>query len=693
MTDTEPRSFTPEDLYQIELILDAQISPDGQRVVYVVQRVDRETEKKCSNLWIVPTGQGPARQFTYGDQSDRQPRWSPDGSQIVFLSNRGTDKQSQLYLIPVDGGEARPLTDVKGEFGSYQWSPDGTRLVCSFRAKDAEVIAREEDEGKKKLGVVSRHITRVHYKLDGSGYLPQERWHLWTVDAATGEATQLTGTADEEKRYDEQQPRWSPDGSQIVFVSNRSPDPDLDRDAVDLWLVPAAGGALTRLETPYGRKFNPSFSPDGALVAYLGSEGREEWWRNTTLYVVPLPGSAQEGSVQARNLSGAYDLDVSSNTINDLPGHLPMSAPTWSADGQRIYAQVSRHGSTALYAFETTQGGAEPRVVVGGRAAIGAFSLDEGQSTLACMRGNMGELVQVWVYDLDKEGVLKRSTDRTLRHARKRTTVNQALFERRDQGKVEETWIKSPDGTDLQGWILTPPGFDPAQKYPAILEVHGGPTAMYGCLFMHEFHVLAAQGYVVFFTNPRGSQGYGEEHCKAVFNHFGEDDYADVMAWVDYVQAKPYVDETRMGVTGGSYGGFMTNWIIGHDHRFAAAVTQRSVSNWVSFYGSADMNYSFQAFLGGKPAWEDLENYWRQSPISAIAAAQTPTLVIHSENDMRVPQEQGEQVYVALKRKGVDTELVLFPEEPHGLSREGRTDRRVVRLQHILRWFDRYLKD
>jgi dipeptidyl aminopeptidase/acylaminoacyl peptidase len=278
-----------------------------------------------------------------------------------------------------------------------------------------------------------------------------------------------------------------------------------------------------------------------------------------------------------------------------------MSAPTWSADGQRIYAQVSRHGGTALYAFDPT-GEQAPRVVVGGRAAIGAFSLDGSQLALACLRGNMDELAQVWVYDLTPEGALKRSSDRNVRHARKRTAVGGALFDRRDLGKVEELWFKSADGTDLQGWILTPPGFDPAQKYPAILEIHGGPTAQYGYLFMHEFRVFSAQGYVVFFTNPRGSQGYGEAHCKAVFDHFGEDDYTDVMAWADHVQALPYVDETRMGVTGGSYGGFMTNWIIGHDHRFAAAVTQRSVSNWVSFYGSADMNWSFQAFLSRKPA-------------------------------------------------------------------------------------------
>jgi dipeptidyl aminopeptidase/acylaminoacyl peptidase len=342
-----------------------------------------------------------------------------------------------------------------------------------------------------------------------------------------------------------------------------------------------------------------------------------------------------------------------------------------------------------LYAFSP----AAAKVVIGGHATLGAFSLDREQSTLACLRGNMRAFAQVWVYDLDKEGALKRGAPaRGTRHARKRTAVGQALLDARDLGEVEEIWFKGPDGNDLQGWILTPPGFDPDQRYPAILEIHGGPTAEYGHLLMHEFRVLSAQGYVVFFANPRGSQGYGEEHCRAAFNHMGTPDYADLMAWVDLVQARPYVDETRLGVTGGSYGGFMTNWIIGHSDRFRAAVTQRSVSNWLSFYGSADRNWSFQAFLGGEAPWENTENYLQQSPMHYIANARTPTLVIHSEQDLRVPQEQGEQVYVALKKLGVDTELVLFPGESHGLSRGGRTDRRVARLQHILRWFDRYLK-
>jgi dipeptidyl aminopeptidase/acylaminoacyl peptidase len=684
MPESSQRLIAPEDLYDLQIVTDCQISPDGRHVVYAVQRVDRETEDKYANLWIVPAEGGDPTQFTYGDQVDSQPRWSPDGSQIAFLStrvdkkHRSGKKQPQMYVIPFSGGEARPLTDLQGEYGPFEWSPDGQRLVCQFRAKDAEAIEREEDEDKKKLGVISRHITRVFYKSDGEGFLPKERWHIWIIDAQTGQATPLTAC----EVYDEVEPRWSPDGSQIAFCSNRSADPDLDPDAVDLFLAPVQaggrpveGGELRKVETPLGPKSDPSWSPDGTRLAYLGSQGRERWWSNTSLWVVPVSGGGQ-----ARNLTAAHDLHASSNTINDLPGGLPMTSPTWSADGRRLFFLVSRHGSTVLQALDVEGSDPGPETVIGGPGVVGAFSLDREQSRFAYLRADMREPAQVWVCGVDGGG------------AHKRTRVNADLLQARDLGEVEEVWFKGPDDNDLHGWILKPPGFDPTRTYPAILEIHGGPTAQYGHLFMHEFYVLAARGYVVFFCNPRSSQGYGEEHCRVAFNHFGTVDYRDLMAWADRVQGKPYVDADRMGVTGGSYGGLMTNWIIGHTARFRAAVTQRSVSNWVSFYGSSDANWSFQAFLGGEAPWENLENYWRQSPMEAIANATTPTLVIHSEQDMRVPLEQGEQVYVALKKKGIDAELVLFPDESHGLSRGGRTDRRVVRLKHILRWFDRYLK-
>jgi dipeptidyl aminopeptidase/acylaminoacyl peptidase len=291
------------------------------------------------------------------------------------------------------------------------------------------------------------------------------------------------------------------------------------------------------------------------------------------------------------------------------------------------------------------------------------------------------DLGQVWVQDV--------ATGRS----RKLTCVNETLLSDRDLGKVEEVWFKGAAGNDLQGWILKPPGFDEAKKYPSILQIHGGPRVQYGNFFTHEFYWLAAHGYVVHFCNPRGGLGYGEEHAKAIVGNWGTADYDDLMAWVDFIQQKPYIDDERMGVTGGSYGGYMTAWIIGHTDRFKAAVAQRCISNLISYYGSSDGNWSNQDEWGDMPPWEDVERYWRQSPMKHIGNVTTPTLVIHSEQDLRCPIEQGEQVFVALKRLGVDTEMVRFPDESHDLSRGGRTDRRIERLRHILRWFDRYLKD
>ena len=671
MATLKKRRITAEDLYRFKLISDCKISPDGEHVIFCFQRVDKKTEKKYSNLWIVPTEGGRARQFTHGDQSDSQPQWSPDGTEIAFISNRGDEKQSQIYIIPFQGGEARQLTNFKGSIGTFEWSPDGKKFVCMFRKKDKEEIEREKDEQKKKLGVVSRHISRVFFKEDEKGFLPKERWHIWTIDARTGKGKQLTDS----KVYDEWSPRWSPDGKEIVFCSNRSKDPDLDPDVIDLFVIPKAGGNFRKIRAPLGFKGMPCFSPDAKWLAYYGLEGRGRHWRNVCLWVAPADGKGE-----AKNLTEEFDFNVSSWTINDMPGSPTMMLPTWSKDGSRIYFQVAHYGNTILKSIALDGGKRGLQTVIGDEGVVGAFDFDKDQSKLAYFHADMENPGEVWLRHL------------TSRRSPKLTQVNENLLKALDLGKIEEVWFKGAAGNDLQGWILKPPGFRKGKKYPSILEIHGGPRVQYGNFFMHEFYYLAAQGYIVYFCNPRGGQGYGEKHSKAIWNNWGTVDYDDLMAWVDLIEKKPYIDKKRMGVTGGSYGGYMTNWIIGHTNRFKAAVTQRSVSNFISMYGSSDFNWAFQYELGDQPPWENFENYWRQSPMKYIGNAKTPTLVIHSEQDLRCAIEQGEQIFVALKKLGVDTEMVRFPDEPHGLSRGGRTDRRIERLKHVLRWFDRYLK-
>ncbi len=662
------RGTTAQDLYRFQLITDVRLSPDGKHVIYGVQRVDQKTEKKYANLWMVASDGTFERQFTQGDQNDASPRWSPDGRMLAFLSTRREGEGAQVYIIGTDGGEARRLTDLKGDIADLVWSPDGTKLLLQFTQKDQEAIDREADEQKKKLGVVSRHYTRLFYRGDGQGWFGHNRQHLLVVDVASGAVKQLTSG----DVWDESSASWSPDGKSIVFCSNHRPDPDLEPDMIDLYVISAAGGEARLVKTPPSPKMAPVFSPDGSQICYIGPRDCNEWWQNLELWTV-----ATSGKTPARSLTREHDISLTCSTLNDVGGGLQMP-PLWSADGNVIYFQISEHGRTKLMAVSVADG--TLYAIVDEPGSVGTFTMDVRQEKMAFFFGTMTDPGQVWLRDMDS-GAMQQLTH-----------LNEDLLAELDLGNVEDVWFKARDGHDLQGWIVTPPGFDPAKKYPSILEIHGGPQDEYGYLFMHEFYFLAAKGYVVYFSNPRGGTGYGEEHERAIWGRWGTVDFDDLMDWTDLVEKKPYIDRKRMGVTGGSYGGYMTNWIIGHTHRFAAAATQRSVSNLISMWGTSDVNWMFQLPHGGKAPQESIEVLWDRSPVKYLGNATTPTMVLHNEMDFRCALEQGQQVFTALKTHHVPSEFVTFPEEFHGLSRVGRTDRRIDRLESIARWMDTYLK-
>ena len=665
--------FSAETLYNFETITSNRLSPDGQHIVYAVQRVVRKTEKKPSDLWVVATdGQSAPRRFTWGDNVDTNPTWSPDGQSIALMSNRAGEKQMQIYILPFAGGEARPLTKLSGSLSGYRWSPDGSKIAFLYREKDEEVVEREKDEQKKKLGVVARHITNSRYKFDGVGFLPQNHTHLWIVDAASGETQQLTTGEFNIGSFS-----WSPTGDTIAFVANLNSDPGLHIDQEQIWTVSA-----TPTDEPYGQDdfmqvtsgggqiSSLAYSPDGSKIAYFGNPMVGNWWQNTECFVVSAEGGP------THSLTNAHDVYVGATSINDIPGGTPTSPPVWSADGQSVRFQVSRHGSQPLMQVNVATGELST-VIEANNCVIGLAQASQDEQIFGYMQGTMHDPAQLYAKRGDEVVQL--------------THLNAWLADA-PQCEVNEVWFKSGDGYDVQGWVMTPPGFDPSQTYPSIMEIHGGPQAQYANFYMHEFNYLASQGFVVYFSNPRGGQGYGNAHAKSIHGQWGTVDFDDLMAWADYMEAQPYIDKTRMGVTGGSYGGLMTSMIIGRTNRFAAAAAQRSVTNWISMYGTADFNLGWEMLCGDPAPWEDIETNWKHSPISYIGNAKTPTLVIHSLNDFRTNFEQSEILYVALKRLGVDTEMVVFPDESHGLSRAGRTDRRIARLEHMARWFNKYLK-
>lgn len=674
--------ITIDDLFKIKLAADPQISPDGKTVAFVLTTPDLEGNKSTAHIWLAPSdGAAPARQFTFGDGKDRSPRWSPDGKQIAFASDRDKDKQDQLYLIALHGGEAVRLTDDANRPSAPVWSPDGTMIAYT-----SKVITKETKKANdQRVESDVKAYTRLNYKSNDEGLWDYGWRQVCVWRRADGKSQQLTRGA-----FNHGAPTWSPDSKTLVFAANRSAKAD-EQNWNDLWSVrilsgaraqSKEGGALKRLTHRKGPAMAPSFSPDGKWIAFFGHDNEFATVTEAQVYVMPARGGT------AKALTTEFDRTLGSALATDLrsPEHAP-SAPQWSQDSATLYFTATDHGASNVYAVPILSGAQaqskEARAVKpitrGAHHLIG-YSYARAANRLAYIASDPLQPNDVFV--ATGSGAAKQIT-----HINADWLANVQL-------SAPEKFFAPHEGGVVEGWLIKPLNWKPGKKFPAVLQIHGGPHSAYGETFFHEFQILCAQGYAVVFCNPRGSAGYGQEFAACLGKDWGGRDYRDIMAAWDYALEKyAWLDGKRSGVAGGSYGGYMTSWIVTHNDRFKAAVSMRALNNWHSFYGTSDIGHFFASdwYVGGQP-WDNAEEYLQHSPIAHVAHCKTPTLILHSEKDLRCPIEQGEQFYIALKKLGVPTELVRFPDETHELSRSGKPKHRQERLERIVAWFKRYLQ-
>ncbi|MDR5697005.1 MAG: S9 family peptidase [Armatimonadota bacterium] len=652
------RRIQVDDLLRFAMPSDPQISPDGTRAVFGLHRLDLESNGFASVLWMVSLSGGDAKQFTAGAKRDHSPRWSPDGRWVAFLSNRSG--KDQIWLIPADGGEARQITHLRDGVKDLSWAPDSRRLCFLSRSRPDE---REEEQAKPDPVVVRRY-TRMAYKFDGVGLFDEDRPpQIHTVDVVTGEVVRIT-----DDPYPVQFPVWSVDGEEILFVGTREDRWD-DTYVRDVYAMRPRDGRLRCLTRSRGPVQAPTPSPDGRWVAYAGHDDRSGHATNVRVWVVPFEGG------ESVDLTDAMDRSVGGYMGSDVRV-APMVLPIrWNPEGTHVYFVAGDHGNAHLYAVDVATRRVQ-RVTTRAVEAVSCFDVGPlGRVVYQAMDAVTPE--EIWLHEA--------TTDKPL------TDFNGALTGELDLGEVEVFQYAGADDWPIDAWLYKPPDFVEGRKYPLILQIHGGPHSAYGNIFSHGTFLLAAAGYLVLRTNPRGSQGYGEAFARAVIEDWGGRDFQDLMRGVDAVIQRGYVDTARMGVTGGSYGGFMTNWVISHTDRFRAAVTEVCICNLLSFYGTSDIGYLFgERQLGGRP-WTNPQRLWEFSPLKYVERVATPVLIIGNEEDHRCPIEQSEQWFIALRKLGRDAEFVRYPGEAHTMQSNGRPKPRIDRLRRLLAWWGRHL--
>ncbi|HVG35170.1 MAG TPA: S9 family peptidase [Pyrinomonadaceae bacterium] len=656
------RGVTPEDYYAFEFLREPRISPDGKLVAYVLTTIDRKQNRRNSSIWLATTdGTRAPWQFTTSPQSSTSPQWSPDGQSLAFLSSRPTATdgatqtegagssnrpKNQIYILSMSGGEARRVTDLKNGVDGFQWSPDGTRFAVLSRVGPSD----NRPENKERSDV--RHYSYQQYKFNDTGWFDDKRTHIWVVDVKTGKATQITQGDD----WDDRDPQWSPDGTRIAFVSDRTGRAYEDSRNTEVWVIPAEGGTLLKISDHAESDNTPRWSPDGKTIAFIG---QTEERAHAKIWLAPSAGGVP-------SVLAAKDLDL-------IPSDLE-----WSADGRALYFNAGARGEYQL--FRVSLGSKEAKAITSGPRAVRNMDLSPRAGRMVYTVNDFKHMDDIYVADINA------------RNERRLTNLNETLWKQLQLQDVERFTYKGADGWDIDGFFVRPVGWQEGRKYPMILNIHGGPAGQYGVDWFHEFQVYAARGWAVFFTNPRGSTGYGQKFERGIEGEWGGKDYIDIMNGVEAaLQKYPWLDRNRLGVTGGSYGGYMTNWIVSHTDMFKAAVTLRSVSNFISDEGTRDFAYGHKPDFGGD-LFEKFDLYWERSPLRYAKNVKTPTLILHADNDLRVPLEQGEQWYRALKHYGVTTELVVFPRDNHNLTRTGEPRHLVESLNWQLYWFDRFIE-
>ena len=548
-------------------------------------------------------------------------------------------------MLDLRGGEPRRVTSLKNGAGACTWSPDGARFACTTRTGPTDRRARPRESDV-------RHYVNAAYKFNGAGWFDDRRSHVWIVDAATGAATQLTdGDA-----WNDSDPQWSPDGRRIAFVSNRSGrESEFDRNS-DVWVVPVTGGTPVRVSDHPEQDGTPRWSPDGRTIAFVGVAKEGERAR---IWLAPSAGNG------ASTEAGAADFDLQPQEME------------WAPDGRALVFGAQTRGETQLFRLDLASRRVRP-LTSGPRAARRASLAPRG-GMMAYTANDFTHLDEVYVARTNGTG------------ERRISAANDSLHARLALQPVERFSYKSVDGMDIDGFVVKPLGFRAGAKYPVVLNIHGGPAGMYGVDWYHEFQVYAAKGWGVVFLNPRGSTGYGHAFTRAIAGEWGGKDYDDVMRGLDAALARnDWMDTTRLGVTGGSYGGYLTNWIVTKTNRFKAAVTLRSISNFVSDEGTRDGAYGHEDDFGGD-LFQRFDTYWERSPLKYVQNVRTPILILHADNDFRVPLEQAEQWFRALRRFDRPSELVIFPRDNHDLTRTGEPKHLVESLDWQQYWFERYL--